>query len=592
MAGVLALTLAPIAAFSKEKLIDSAKLPELKPPNELSSYIIPSRADADSAVFPSGTSVQAWLQSIVDKLRKQWPHDSPPVKVYVSSKFFPNADYMAAAGPDNAIVVDLGVVEKSVSDDEVAFILGHELSHILLGHIQKDEVVKGMNEGTSAALHLGQMAGTMAAVQSNGNTLNVDQTEAAKNQKTAGKVYVGLQSVVNDLYAPQWSRNNEDQADELGVDLMIKAGYAPRYTSLVFQHLADSETAFQNHFEDVTKSYETLVKKVPPEQLIGKFAQMAGDQQQNKSFLETLKKKVIHDLIGAAVKTVQDRLRKSHRDPEDREKSLVKYIEKTNDDSKAIMARKPTLDGVNAVKASVDFKTLLAAREAIIDAQADLGDDDPNKALTALGPALQPAHASAAQRRAFGAYSEGRLVKQQIRLKQGQMGDAIQNLLLAQHGGEAGAQVYEKLFELEWNSGGKKLAEADVDRAETKFGDKVHFLPERIFAAAQSGKGADDLLIKCLQSEKDYIHEVCVAARYAPDASFRDNYAEIYCGIAQKKLKEKPLAAPAPKPDSKEGADKKEETGGVAGFFKGVGNSVGGLFSGSDIKISFDDCKT
>ena len=140
-----------------------------------------------------------------------------------------------------------------------------------------------------------------------------------------------------------------------------------------------------------------------------------------------------------------------------------------------------------------------------------------------------------------------------------------------------------------------------MGRAETKFGDKVHFLPERIFAAAQKGKGADDLLNQCLSSQKDYIHEVCVAARYAPDATFRDNYAEIFCGIARQKMTAKPAAGSKPataatnstQNSTKTAANTNDkDSGGVAGFFKGIGNSVGNLFSGSGNAVSFDDCKT
>ena len=42
--------------------------------------------------------------------------------------------YNAYSLPDGSIVVAFGLLDQAQSDDEVAFVLAHELGHVRLGH--------------------------------------------------------------------------------------------------------------------------------------------------------------------------------------------------------------------------------------------------------------------------------------------------------------------------------------------------------------------------------------------------------------------------------------------------------------------------
>jgi predicted Zn-dependent protease len=113
--------------------------------------------------------------------------------------------------PGGKIAFYSGILSKlQLSDDEVAMIMGHEVAHALLEHAQermgKTNVTRGAIEIGSAVFGLGNLG--RAAAGTAGNLLTL-----------------------------RFSRDNESEADALGLVLAANAGYDPRAGVTLWQKM-------------------------------------------------------------------------------------------------------------------------------------------------------------------------------------------------------------------------------------------------------------------------------------------------------------------------------------------------------------------
>jgi len=115
--------------------------------------------------------------------------------------------YNAFATPAGHIFIYSGLLDAMDSEEELACILGHEISHVVCRHIsQKIERSEKANIATLAGVVAGVLLGTAGA-------------SAAGNALTVGSVAAGQ------AYALAYSREDERQADQIGLNLLRKAGY-------------------------------------------------------------------------------------------------------------------------------------------------------------------------------------------------------------------------------------------------------------------------------------------------------------------------------------------------------------------------------
>ncbi len=103
--------------------------------------------------------------------------------------------------PGGKIVVFTGIIEKlKMSDDEIALVVGHEISHALREH-SRARAAKGTITNVGAI---------------------------AISVLTGSNAYGQLASVGGDLLGRRFSRNDETEADLVGMELAARAGYDPR----------------------------------------------------------------------------------------------------------------------------------------------------------------------------------------------------------------------------------------------------------------------------------------------------------------------------------------------------------------------------
>lgn len=113
----------------------------------------------------------------------------------------------AFALPGGYVVVNLGLIRKANSGDEIAGVLAHELQHALQRHGLK-RIARQIGAAATVGLLLGW--------------LNIDT----------------LSSAAAGLVARSYDREQESEADRLGRQLLLDAGIKPDGMALFFERLA------------------------------------------------------------------------------------------------------------------------------------------------------------------------------------------------------------------------------------------------------------------------------------------------------------------------------------------------------------------
>lgn len=113
----------------------------------------------------------------------------------------------ALAIPGGFVFVTSGLIDLKLTDDEMAVLLGHELSHIE----QKHHLRQAKEE---AKLSIAQIIATLLVAR---GSKNVQATEAAMLSS----------SILHSLLTLSYTRELESEADEYGLNYSVQAGYKP-----------------------------------------------------------------------------------------------------------------------------------------------------------------------------------------------------------------------------------------------------------------------------------------------------------------------------------------------------------------------------
>jgi Zn-dependent protease with chaperone function len=139
---------------------------------------------------------------------------------YVIDSPIPNA-FVSEILPHHIFITTAMMDTFIRNDDEMALILGHELSHLILGHVSKTNTLETFLRALEVLL------------------LSVDPTEGA-----ASLVMMVVYWATRTLIGAAHSQDHEREADELGIKIAAMACYDTKLASEVFDkiHKFDSES--------------------------------------------------------------------------------------------------------------------------------------------------------------------------------------------------------------------------------------------------------------------------------------------------------------------------------------------------------------
>lgn len=178
--------------------------------------------------------LDAYLNDVLARLLAGSPVTAVPARVYLRS----SSEWSARSTADANIYVTLGILLRLDSEDEVAALLAHEASHVILGHANSD-AVQGVQQ---RALQLSGMAvdAQRAIAETTG------RAPTGGSEGVAGAVRTQDQSRAllfnTTLLSPSWTRGQERAADRLGTDLLVRADYNPEAMVTLLQKQKAFET--------------------------------------------------------------------------------------------------------------------------------------------------------------------------------------------------------------------------------------------------------------------------------------------------------------------------------------------------------------
>jgi len=223
-------------AYVSEKILDSARRLVVQELNSLHSQMqeITKNQQRGHSNTTTAQSELASSLSLMEQLHK-WEiayesleTDGDKWRFVLIHVPFENA-FVTETTP-YTIYLTTALLENIIAnDDELALVLGHELSHLLLAHTSEAMKREGYLRAFEVLL------------------LTMDPTEGLMSL-----LFMGIVRYIREIFKASYSRQNEHEADELGMKLAAMSCFDTRNASKVFKKMHD------HHVEDHNQS-ETVV---------------------------------------------------------------------------------------------------------------------------------------------------------------------------------------------------------------------------------------------------------------------------------------------------------------------------------------------
>lgn len=231
--------------------------------------------------------LEAYCNQVLDRVKAAWPGEPRPARCFIT----PDVKLAAYATPDGGIFVPFNTLRDIKTVDALAALLAHEYSHIVLEHHDVDQLEMVLTKAQ-------QGVGLYLTLRGAGRDLQ------DKDTKLYFLNYIA-QRAQQDALFPAYTRGQEHEADMLGLDLMVVAGYNPQGMYELLLLLEGWET--RNREEEARMEREALAK------LEAVYASMA----QTKGAFSAMTQE-FSDSLGRELSAMLGSLRREHYDAETR----------------------------------------------------------------------------------------------------------------------------------------------------------------------------------------------------------------------------------------------------------------------------------
>ncbi|ESQ80622.1 M48 family metallopeptidase [Asticcacaulis sp. YBE204] len=235
-ASAMALVMASAPAYAADKAYLADRTPGQKPvAGTLEFSIWEETAKTERSARTSGernhdAALNAYVQSVLTRVAGEHTGD---LRLYVMDRPFFNA----SMAPNGYTEVWTGLLLRAQTEDELAFVLGHEFAHYRRSHsIKTFETVKSnQNAAAAASLVIGVIGAGAAA---NAGTYSAARDISNITGGLIDAVYLGS---IAAFFA--YSRENENEADRLGDEYAFKSGYDPHAGVRIWAFVIDETAA-------------------------------------------------------------------------------------------------------------------------------------------------------------------------------------------------------------------------------------------------------------------------------------------------------------------------------------------------------------
>lgn len=183
--------------------------------------------------------VESYIQSLGYQLASHSDNTEQPFKFFVID----NPGINAFAGPGGMIGMNSGVILNSGSESELAGVMAHEIAHVTQRHLARTfEEASKFSLPTAAAMI--------------GAIILATQNPEAGTAALAGISGLNAQNQIN------FTRANEEEADRIGIQTLVRAGYDPRGMPTFFERLQQLSRYSQSNAPEYFRTHPLTTSRI------------------------------------------------------------------------------------------------------------------------------------------------------------------------------------------------------------------------------------------------------------------------------------------------------------------------------------------